>query len=102
MPSSIVLAEPGEAGRIIRLEAQNELLLALIDGAVAAAVPDVLCMLDRHKLRVVGLEGVEVGDDVDVLMVPAAPMWHTEAGLGLAGPRAFGFPVSHPSEGGRP
>lgn len=98
MPSSIVVLEHSDSERIIRLEAQNELLLALIDGAVAAAVPDHLCLLDRQKLRMVGLEGVAVGDDVDVLVVPAAPMWHTAAGLELAGPRAFGFPVSHPSE----
>jgi uncharacterized protein len=98
LPASVVVAEHGSADRIVRLEAQNEFLLALIDGAVAAAVPDVLCLIDRQKLRLVGLEGVAVGDDVDVLVIPAAPMWHTPAGLALGGPRAFGFPVRHPSE----
>lgn len=100
MPSSIVLTEHGGTDRIIRLEAQNELLLALVDGAVAAGVPDHLCLLDRQKLRMTGLEGVAGGDDIDVLVVPAAPMWHTPEGLALAGPRAFGFPVRHPSEEG--
>jgi uncharacterized protein len=98
LPTTVVVAEHGSSDRIVRLEAQNEFLLALIDGAVAAAVPDVLCLIDRQKLRLVGLEGVAVGDDVDVLVIPAAPMWHTPAGLALGGPRAFGFPVRHPSE----
>ncbi|MET9615705.1 DUF917 domain-containing protein [Kitasatospora indigofera] len=100
MPTSIVVDEYGRAGRTVRLEAQNELLLALIDGAVAAAVPDILCLFDHQKLRLVGLEGVIVGDHVDVLVIPAAPMWHSSRGLAVAGPRAFGFPVCHPREGG--
>ncbi|MEE1927077.1 DUF917 domain-containing protein [Streptomyces sp. TRM 70351] len=100
VPTSIVVCDPASDGPVVRLEAQNEILLALIDGAVAAAVPDVVCLLDRQKLRPVGIEGVAVGDHVDVLVVPAAPMWHTAAGLALAGPRAFGFPVRHPNEEG--
>ncbi|MFD9123220.1 DUF917 domain-containing protein [Kitasatospora sp. NPDC059571] len=101
MPSGIVVQEPGHNGRTVRLEAQNELLLALIDGAVAAAVPDVLCLVDRQRLRLVGLEQATVGDHVDVLVVPADARWHSAQGLALAGPSAFGFPVRHPSEEGR-
>ncbi|WP_323379557.1 DUF917 domain-containing protein, partial [Streptomyces durbertensis] len=93
MPTSIVVSDPAGGGPVVRLEAQNEILLALIDGAVAAAVPDVVCLLDRQRLWPVALESVAVADHVDVLVVPAAPMWHTPAGLALAGPRAFGFPV---------
>ncbi|MCZ7415734.1 MULTISPECIES: DUF917 domain-containing protein [unclassified Streptomyces] len=100
MPTSIVVSDPASDGPVVRLEAQNEILLALVDGAVVAAVPDVVCLLDRQKLRPVGLEGVAVGDHVDVLVVPAAPRWHTPEGLALAGPRAFGFPVRHPNEEG--
>ncbi|MEV8096734.1 DUF917 domain-containing protein [Kitasatospora sp. NPDC085879] len=98
MPSGIVVQEPGRSGRTLRLEAQNELLLALLDGAVVAAVPDVLCLVDRQRQRLVGLEQAAVGDHVDVLVIAADPRWHTPQGLALAGPRAFGFPVRHPSE----
>jgi DUF917 family protein len=97
-PSGIVVQEFGQPGRMVRLEAQNELLLALIDGAVAAAVPDVLCLVDRQRLRLMGLEQAAVGDHVDVLMVPADPKWYSPSGLALAGPRAFGFPIRHPRE----
>lgn len=98
VPTSIVVADPTGKGPVVRLEAQNEILLALIDGAVTAAVPDVLCLLDRQRLAPVSLENVAVADHVDVLVVPAAPMWHTPQGLAMAGPRAFGFPVRHPGE----
>lgn len=98
VPTSVVVREYADTGRMIRLEGQSELLLAVVDGVVTAAVPDVLCLLDRHDLRVVGMESVAVGDHVDVLVVPAAPMWHSPEGLAMAGPRAFGFPVRHPRE----
>ncbi|MBW4718842.1 DUF917 domain-containing protein [Saccharothrix obliqua] len=98
-PTSVAVVEYTGAGRLIRLEAQNEFLLATVDGAVAAAVPDLLCLLDRRERRVVDPESVVVGDHVDVLVIPAAPVWHTPEGLRLAGPRAFGFPVGHPREG---
>jgi DUF917 family protein len=97
-PTTVVVQEEHGRGRLIRLEAQNELLLAVIDGVVTTAVPDLLCLLDRHSLRMKGLERVAVGDDVDVLAVPAAPVWHSAAGLALAGPAAFGLPVRHPRE----
>ncbi|WHT20140.1 DUF917 domain-containing protein [Crossiella sp. CA-258035] len=100
VPTSIVVAEYGSPSRLIRLEGNSELLLAVIDGALAAAVPDVLCLLDRHERKVVGMESVTLGHHVDVLMLPVSPMWHTPAGLAIAGPRAFGFPVRHPREEG--
>lgn len=98
VPTSLVVTDPSGDGPVVRLEAQNEILLALIDGAVTAAVPDLLCLLDRQRLAPVGLESVAVADHVDVLVVPAAPLWHSPEGLALAGPRAFGFPVRHPGE----
>jgi DUF917 family protein len=97
-PTTVVVQEERGRDRLIRLEAQNELLLAVVDGVLTTAVPDLLCLLDRHSLQMKGLERVVVGDDVDVLTVPAAPVWHSEAGLALAGPRAFGLPVRHPEE----
>jgi uncharacterized protein len=97
-PTTVVVREAQDGGRLIRLEAQNELLLAVVDGVLSAAVPDVLCLLDRQGLRMKGLERLAVGDEVDVLTVPAAPVWHTAAGAALAGPRAFGLPVRHPRE----
>jgi DUF917 family protein len=80
------------------LEAQNELLLALVDGAVAAAVPDIICLLDPHDGHVTDVESISVGSEVQVVVLPAADVWHTPQGLALVGPRSFGFPVRHPQE----
>ncbi|MET8992029.1 DUF917 domain-containing protein [Nonomuraea wenchangensis] len=90
-----------DSGRLIRIEAHNELILALSDGSLAAAVPDLLCLLDRGTLRMTGPGRLTAGDLVDVLVVPAAPLWHTIPGLALGGPGAFGFPLRHPKEASR-
>ncbi|MCK2216094.1 DUF917 domain-containing protein [Actinomadura sp. ATCC 31491] len=87
-----------DSGRLIRIEAHNELILALSDGSLAAAVPDLVCLLDRGTLRMTGPGRLTAGDQVDVLVVPAAPLWHTIPGLALGGPGAFGFPLRHPKE----
>ena len=97
-PSSIVVRSHSEPVRSIRLEAQNELLLALVDGAVAAAVPDIICLLDPHDGHVTDVESISVGSEVQVVVLPAADVWHTPQGLALVGPRSFGFPVRHPQE----
>lgn len=83
-------------GQIIRLEIENEILLVLVDGAVAAAVPDIVTLLSAELGRVVNLDDVRVGHLLDVVVTPAAPIWYTDAGLCLAGPPAFGLPLEHP------
>lgn len=83
-------------GQIIRLEIQNEFLLVLVDGAVAAAIPDIITLLSSEHGHVLNPDDVREGDVLDVIMTPAAPQWYSEAGLKLAGPAAFNLPVDHP------
>jgi DUF917 family protein len=94
-PSSVTL-EDETTGRIVRLEIQNEILLVLVDGAITAAVPDMVTLLNSEQGTVVNLDDVQVGDVVDVLKLAAAPQWYSEAGLNLAEPKAFGIPLEHP------
>ncbi|WP_217189183.1 DUF917 domain-containing protein [Streptomyces buecherae] len=94
--STVLVAESGGAGRLLQLELQNDILLVLADGALTAAVPDVICLLDAVRGGVVGLDSLGGGEVVEVLVMPAAPVWYSSAGLALAGPRAFGLPVEHP------
>jgi DUF917 family protein len=95
-PSSVTL-EDETTGHIVRLEIQNEILLVLVDGAITAAVPDMVTLLNSEQGTVVNLDDVRVGNVVDVLKLAAAPQWYSEAGLNLAEPKAFGIPLEHPS-----
>jgi DUF917 family protein len=94
-PSSVTLVDES-SGQIIRMEIQNEILLVLVDGAIAAAVPDMVTLLNSEHGTVVNLDDLRVGDVVDVLKIIAAPQWYSEAGLDLAEPKAFGIPLEHP------
>ncbi|MFG2661452.1 DUF917 domain-containing protein [Streptomyces sp. NPDC048425] len=82
-PTSVVVTEDEGLRRRFRLEAHNEVLLALADGAIAAAAPDQILMLtgDGHVMDV---DRAAVGARVDVVVLRAAPAWQTPEGHALA------------------
>lgn len=94
-PSSVTLRDES-TGHIIRVEIQNEILLALVDGAVTAAVPDMVSLLNSEQGTVVNVDDIRVGNVLDILKLRAAPQWYTAAGFDLAEPKAFGIPLEHP------
>ncbi|WP_051222356.1 DUF917 domain-containing protein [Conexibacter woesei] len=81
------LLDPG--GRRIWLEAQSELLLALEDGAVRAAVPDVLALVDAASGAPLLVERLHDDQAVRLLVLEAAPVWRTPGGRALTEPAAF-------------
>jgi DUF917 family protein len=89
-----------DAGRILRLELQNENLVALEDGAPLAMVPDIITVIDSESASAISTERIRYGQRVGVVAFPCDPLWRTPRGLELAGPRAFGYefdyvPVEH-------
>jgi DUF917 family protein len=85
------LRAAGEPARRLRLELQDEYLVALEDGAVRAAVPDVIAVVTADTGEPVATGRLRHGQRVTVVALPAPAVWRTEAGLALAGPRAFGY-----------
>jgi uncharacterized protein len=84
-----------DSTRELRLELQGEVLVALEDGAVRAAVPDLICVLTTDTGEPLGTELLRFGQEVVVVAAPAASVWLTEAGLALAGPRSFGYDLDY-------
>jgi DUF917 family protein len=82
-------------GRQLRLELQNEVLLAIEDGLLRAAVPDVISVLAADTGDPVATEHLAYGERVAVLALPAADVWRSDAGLSVSGPRAFGYDVDY-------
>jgi uncharacterized protein len=80
-----------DAGRLIRLEVQNENLVALELGQVLASVPDLISVLDTETAEAITTERVRYGQRVTVIAFPCDPVWRTARGLDVAGPRAFGY-----------
>jgi len=80
-----------DAGRLIRLELQNENLVAIEKGQVLASVPDLICVLDTETADAIATERVRYGQRVTVISLRCDPVWRTARGLRSAGPRAFGY-----------
>jgi DUF917 family protein len=80
-----------DAGRLLRLELQNENLVALEQGRVLASVPDLISVLDSETADAITTERVRYGQRITVIAFACDPVWRTERGIAVAGPRAFGY-----------
>jgi DUF917 family protein len=82
-----------DAGRGLRIDFQNENLIARVDDAeILAVVPDLICLVDIETAEPVTTEVVRYGLRVVVLGIPAASVLKTPAALAVVGPAAFGYP----------
>jgi DUF917 family protein len=89
--SAVVEGTGADAGRVVRLEIQNENLAAFEDGEVVASVPDLITVVDAQAGEAVATELLRYGQRVTVLAFGCHPLWRTPRGLEVAGPRAFGY-----------
>ena len=100
---AVVDDRPG-AGGVLRVEAENEYLLAILDGEPVATCPDLLCLLDRRTAAPIAVDGLRPGDDVLAVVLPGPPWWRaTPERLRRVDPRAFGLdcdPVLLPAGAG--
>jgi DUF917 family protein len=80
-----------DAGRLVRLELQNENLVAMERGRVLASVPDLITVLDSETADAIASEVLRYGQRVTVIAFACDPVWRTERGIAVAGPRAFGY-----------
>lgn len=84
-----------DAGRLLRVEIQNENLAAFEDGRMLACVPDLISLVDDQSGEAVPTEVLRFGQRVAVIALPCDPLWRTERGLEIAGPRAFGYDLDY-------
>jgi uncharacterized protein len=89
--SAVIEGLRDHSGRLMRLEIQNEYLVALEDGEVRASVPDIITVLDSESGDAIHTERLRYGQRVSVIAFPCDPIWRTPRGMELAGPRAFGY-----------
>ncbi|WP_129662882.1 DUF917 domain-containing protein [Phytoactinopolyspora endophytica] len=93
---SVTIAGTGDdRGRLQRIELQNENLVVLEDGEVLVTVPDLVTIVDAETGHAISTEMLRFGQRVSVLAWACDPLWRTERGLQLAGPRAFGYDLPY-------
>jgi DUF917 family protein len=84
-----------DRGRLVRVEIQNENLVVIEDGAVAVSVPDLITVVDSETGEAISTEMLRFGQRVSVLAWACDPLWRTERGIELTGPRAFGYDIDY-------
>ena len=73
------------------IEIRNEFIVARINGATAAIMPDLITVLDRESGEPLTAEMLAYGQRVKVLGYAADPMLRRPESLAVLGPRMFGL-----------
>ncbi|MFQ5966477.1 MAG: DUF917 domain-containing protein [Acidimicrobiia bacterium] len=84
-----------DTGHTLRIDFQNENLVAERDDAVLATVPDLITVLDSETGEPITTEELRYGFRVVVIGVPCDPRWRTDGGLSLVGPAYFGYDIEY-------
>lgn len=83
------------AGERMRIEFQNEYLIALRDDEPVAIVPDLICMVDLESAEPITTEVLRYGLRIAALGMPAPVKLKTPDALAVVGPRAFGYDLDY-------
>ncbi len=68
---------------------QNEFLFARREGELLAATPDIITLLEEESAEPIPSERLRYGLRVQLVVLPAPPIWTTPEGLKLVGPEVF-------------
>lgn len=85
------------AGAILRVDFQNENLLASRNGLPVCTVPDIIVILDDATGLPVATEEIRYGQRVRVLGIPVPAAMTTAEALDVWGPRGFGYDADYAS-----
>lgn len=83
------------SGTEMRIEFQNENLVATRASEVVATVPDLITVLDLESGEPITTEELRYGYRVGVIAAPCDNRWRTDSGLELVGPRYFGYDIPY-------
>jgi DUF917 family protein len=97
---TLVIEHLDDPMRTMRIEIQNESLIAFEDGKPVITTPDLICVLDHENAQPITMETLAYGQRVDVIGMPCAPEWHQPGMLELVGPKAFGYDIPYVPMGG--
>ena len=80
---TVILEHVTDPDRRMRIEIQNEYLVAFEGDRPVITVPDLISMLDHETATPITTETLAYGQRVDVIAMPCAPEWHQPGMLEL-------------------
>ena len=93
---SVTISGTGiDADREVRIEIQNENLIATENGRVLASVPDLISVLDTQTGAAIATEESKFAMRVTAMAWPCDSLWRSAQGLKTVGPRAFGYDIEY-------
>jgi DUF917 family protein len=85
----------GWRGQTLRLDFQNEFLMAERDGKVIVTTPDLITLLEAESGNPVTADSLRYGLRLVALAFEASSAWRSPEGIALVGPRYFGYDVDY-------
>lgn len=82
-------------GHTLKIQFQNENLVAILDGEIVASVPDLITVLDMTTGEPITTESLKYGYRAVVIGIPCDEKWRTPKGLEVVGPRYFGYDIDY-------
>ncbi|WP_329064105.1 DUF917 domain-containing protein [Amycolatopsis sp. NBC_01480] len=92
---TVTLEHLDDPTRVMRVEIQNENLIAFEDGEPKVTVPDLITLIDVETGMAMTTEGLAYGQRLHLIAMPAHERWRTPEGIALAGPRKFGYDIDY-------
>ena len=85
----------GWRGHTLRLDFQNEFLMAERDGKIIVTTPDLITLLEAESGLPVTADSLRYGLRLVALAFQATEQWRTPQGITLVGPRYFGYEMDY-------
>lgn len=89
-----------DRGRTVRVQFQNENLIAWEGDEALACVPDLICVVEQETGEPITTEQLRYGQRVVLLGIPCSPLLQRPEALAVVGPAAFGYAVAYRPLGG--
>ena len=81
--------------QMLRLDFQNEFLIAERDGQVLATTPDLITVVEADSGMPVTTDSLRYGQRLVTLAFACDPKWRTPEGIALVGPRYFKYDMDY-------
>lgn len=91
----IIMGEKDFQGHTYRIWYKNEHIIAWFDEEPDVIAPDLLCVLNPTTGEAITNPNCREEMSVVVIGFPAPPIWRTPKGLGIFGPKYFGFDIEY-------